>query len=66
MIVQSKDQLLTGQPGAQMSSPTSQQGEDDELISYNNLMTSSFERPREQKKVSGMALGRLGQLDTKN
>lgn len=49
-----------------MSSPTSQQGEDDEFLSCNNLMTSSFERPLQHKKVSGMALGRLGQLDTKN
>ena len=57
-----------GQTAKQLSSRPSNNVEEEEFQSYNqNIAHSSFERPLQSKKISGMALGGLtGQADTKN
>lgn len=52
---------------AKMSIPGSQQGEDDEVISCQDLLSNTYERPSSDKKASKMAIGvKLGQYDLKD
>ena len=50
-----------------MSVPGSQEGEDDEVLSCQNLLSNTYERPNSDKKVSKLAIGvMLGQYDLKD